>query len=39
MNKKSILLIILCGLILSPFIFAIGVEKDLSDVRIENLDE
>ena len=24
MNKKSILLIILCGLILSPFIFAIG---------------
>jgi hypothetical protein len=30
MNKKSALLIILCALILSPFIFAIGEDKDYS---------
>ena len=28
MNKKSVLLIILCALILTPFIFAIGEDKD-----------
>ena len=30
MNKNSILLIILCGLILSPFIFAFGDEKSIT---------
>ncbi|MHC4084184.1 MAG: hypothetical protein ACYSWZ_05390 [Planctomycetota bacterium] len=33
MNKKSILLIILCALILSPFIFAIGDGKGITSYR------